>query len=219
MAVDAQAEGRLRQALVEQYQYVESIGLNELASGNLSCRFGDGMLISPAGATSANISADAIVLVSRHGSWNESQQPSNEWPMHAAIYASVASANALVHTHSDYCVALACQRRELPGFHYLVGTFGGTNVPCIPYSTFGSSQLAEDAALALMSRTACLLGSHGMIARGSDLVEAVTLAHRLEILCRQYLLACQLGEPALLTASEWQDFFERAGALGYGRRL
>ena len=43
----------------------------------------------------------------------------------------------------------------------------------------------EDAAQALTDRTACLLGSHGMISRGPTLESAVSLAHRLEIMCRQ----------------------------------
>ena len=126
------------------------------------------------------------------------------------------SAQAVIHTHSDACVALSCQGRELPGFHYLVGEFGGNNVPCVPYATFGSEQLAHDAALALVDRTACLLGSHGMICRGTDLANAGYLAHRLEIMCRQYLLTCQLGDPYLLSDDEWRDFFAKFEASKYG---
>ena len=136
--------------------------------------------------------------------------------MHAAVYQLHKSTNAVVHTHSDHCVALACQRRRLPGFHYLVGTFGGDDVPCVPYSTFGTAALANDAAKALTKRHACLLGSHGMLCRGRDLATAVMYAHRLEIMCRQYLLACQFGEPAQLTAQEWEEHFAQAKQLGYG---
>ena len=136
--------------------------------------------------------------------------------MHAAIYREHANANAVVHTHSDHCVALACHNKPLPGFHYLVGLFGGDDVPCVPYATFGTELLAERAAAALATRSACLLGSHGMIARGSDLTEAVTLAQRLEIMCRQYLLARQLGEPARLSEAQWQEFFAQYRAMSYG---
>jgi|MEHZ01.3.fsa_nt_MEHZ010814441.1_2 hypothetical protein len=79
-------ETTLRKALTEQYQYVERIGLNELSSGNLSCRFGDGMLISPSGATSDTISPDTIVQVTLDGAWEGDHRPSSEWRMHAAIY-------------------------------------------------------------------------------------------------------------------------------------
>lgn len=208
-------ETSLREELTTRYKYLESIGLNELASGNVSCRFGDGMLISASGATADNIAPDNVVETSLDGDWKGERKPSSEWRMHAAIYKST-EAMAVVHTHSDHCVALSCQGRPLPGFHYLVGTFGGPDVPCVPYSTFGTEQLAEDAARALQDRSACLLASHGMICRGSDLQSAVSLAHRLEIMCRQYLLACQFGEPYLLTEKEWDEFFDRFEKVSYG---
>ncbi len=210
-------EANLRQQLVEQYKFVESIGLNELASGNLSVRFGDNMLISASGASAENISPDTIVEVSLQGEWEGDRKPSSEWRMHAAIYQKNEKTQAVVHTHSDYCVALACQLMPLPGFHYLVGVFGGKDVPCVPYSTFGTQSLGDDAAEALINRSACLLGNHGMIARGRNLKATVGLAQRLEIMCRQYVLTRQLGEPKLLTDEQWAEFFDRAQKISYGK--
>jgi L-fuculose-phosphate aldolase len=54
-----------------------------------------------------------------------------------------------------------------------------------------------------------------MICRGGNLTSAVNLAHRLEIMCRQYVLAWQLGEPRLLTEAEWEEFFDRAKKISY----
>ena len=215
--MSSEAEQQLREHLAEQYRYVEQIGLNELSSGNLSCRFEDGMLISPSGASADNITPDSVVRVSLDGEWEGDRKPSSEWRMHAAVYLSKPSAEAVVHTHSDYCVALASQLMPLPGFHYLVGSFGGNDVPCVPYSTFGTQSLGDDAAKALETRTACLLGNHGMICRGKNLKSAVNLAHRLEIMCRQYVLTRQLGEPQLLTDEQWDEFFDRAKKVSYGR--
>tara|TARA_E500000178_G_scaffold355932_1_gene430655 strand:- start:171 stop:824 length:654 start_codon:yes stop_codon:yes gene_type:complete len=212
-------ETSLRETLTEQYKYAEQIGLNELSSGNLSCRFEDGMLISPSGASAETIAPENIVRVSLDGEWEGDRKPSSEWRMHAAVYQAQESAEAVVHTHSDYCVALACQLLPLPGFHYLVGSFGGNDVPCVPYSTFGTQTLGDDAANALKTRTACLLGNHGMICRGKNLKSAVNLAHRLEIMCRQYLLTRQLGEPDLLTDEQWAEFFDRAKKVSYGRYI
>ena len=215
--MSSETEQQLREHLAEQYRYVEQIGLNELSSGNLSCRFEDDMLISPSGASADNITPDSVVRVSLDGEWDGDRKPSSEWRMHAAVYLSKPSAEAVVHTHSDYCVALASQLMPLPGFHYLVGSFGGNDVPCVPYSTFGTQSLGDDAAKALETRTACLLGNHGMICRGKNLKSAVSLAHRLEIMCRQYVLTRQLGEPQLLTDEQWEEFFDRAKKVSYGR--
>ena len=211
-------ENILRADLAQQYKKLGEAGLNELSSGNVSCRIDDHMLISASGASADNIEPDAVVKMSLDGEWEGERKPSSEWRMHAAIYKNT-KASAVVHTHSDYCVALSCQGRDLPGFHYLVGTFGGSDVPCTPYSTFGSQELADGAAEALRKRTACLLGSHGMICRGRSLERAVSLAHRLEIMCRQYVLACQLGEPYMLTDAEWEDFFDRAKKISYGNYI
>jgi L-fuculose-phosphate aldolase len=210
-------EQTLREEITELYRYSAGLGLNELSSGNLSCRFEDGMLISPSGASEENIAPDRIVRVSLDGDWEGEVKPSSEWRMHAGIYQKHEKAEAVVHTHSDYCVALSCQNQPLPGFHYLVGSFGGNDVPCVPYSTFGTEQLAEDAAAALTDRTACLLGNHGMICRARNLKSAVDLAHRLEIMCRQYVLARQLGEPSRLTDAQWDEFFDRARQVSYGK--
>lgn len=105
----------------------------------------------------------------------------------------------------------------LPGFHYLMGVFGGNDVPCVPYSTFGSQSLAEDASEALYDRTACLLGNHGMVCHGPTLKRAVNQAHRLEIMCRQYVLSRQLGEPKYLTNDDWYAFHNRGKENQYGK--
>ena len=210
-------ETELREELAAQYRRLGGLGLNELSSGNLSVRFGDRMLISANGASAESIAADTVVDCSFDGDWQGEDRPSSEWRMHAAIYRQHEDAKAVVHTHSDYCVALACQLLPLPGFHYLVGVFGGDDVPCVPYSTFGTQSLAAAAANALTDRTACLLGNHGMIARGRNLKNAANLAYRLEIMCRQYLISRQIGEPRRLTDQEWEEFFGRAKTNRYGR--
>lgn len=206
----------LREQLTEQYRHIVTIGLNELASGNISARSGDGMIISPTGASIENIEPKAMVKMTLDGEWEGDIRPSTEWRMHSAIYERFPKTNAVVHTHSDHCVALACHEMKLPGFHYLVGVFGGNDVPCVPYFTFGTAELGNAAAAALKTRTACLLGNHGMICRGGNISAAVATAHRLEIMCRQYLLTRQLGEPLLLTEKNWQDFFERGKRIATG---
>lgn len=210
-------EQSIREELVDYYKQAAALGLNEMSSGNLSVRFEDGMLISANGAAADSIVPEAIVKTSFDGSYCGSRKPSSEWRMHAAIYEQHEEAQAIVHTHSDYCVAVSSHVKALPGFHYLVGVFGGDDVPCVPYSTFGTQALANDAAAALKDRTACLLGNHGMICRGPTLKRAVKQAQRLEIMCRQYVLARQLGEPRHLTDEEWYTFHNRSTEQQYGK--
>jgi len=36
-------------------------------------------------------------------------------------------------------------------------------------------------------------------------------------MCRQYVLARQLGEPPRLTDADWEDFFKKADEMAYAR--
>src|SRR5262249_34565253 len=126
-------------------------------------------------------------------------KPSSEWRMHAEVYQRVGAARAVIHTHADNCVALASLRMPIPAFHYMINLFGGDSVPCVPYATFGTSELGAAAGAALEERTACLLANHGMLTRGITLREAFDAAVVLETLARQYLLALSAGKPVLLT--------------------
>ena len=173
------------------------------------------MLISCSGADSDNISSDRVVYVNGDGEFCGDIKPSSEWRMHLSIYKKQESANAVVHTHSDYCVALACHNLPLPGFHYMVGLFGNTHVPCVPYATFGTQELGDNAAAALTDQAACLLGNHGMICRGANFKVAIDHAERLEIICKHYVLSRTLGEPDYLTDEQWDEFFGRAKKVAY----
>ena len=134
--------------------------------------------------------------------------------MHAAIYRAFKDAGCVVHTHADACTALACLNLDLPPFHYMVVQFGGSNVRCAPYVTFGTPALAGHAVKALKNRTACLLANHGMILHARDAEEALSRARLLETLCRQYLLALSAGEPKLLSAQEIKAAKERFRTYG-----
>ncbi len=107
--------------------------------------------------------------------------PSSEWAMHAAIYLAYPSAQCIVHTHADACTALACLNEALPPFHYMVANFGGDDVRCAPYVTFGTPELARLAVAALAGRTACLLANHGMIVHAPTAERALSAAIVLEI--------------------------------------
>ena len=131
-----------------------------------------------------------------------------------AIYQAYPSASWLVHTHADACTALACLNEGLPGFHYMVTRFGGDDVRCAPYVTFGTPALARLAVAALEGRTACLLANHGMVVLGRDADDALAGAVLLETLCRQYLLARAAGAVCLLTADEMQAALERFKTYG-----
>lgn len=205
-----------RQAIVHAYQRLADAGLLQLNSGNLSTRIGDKILITPTGAD-RSIAEQDLVIVNHSGEVETGGMPSSEWAMHAAIYATRADASAVVHTHGDACTAMSCLRRPLPAFHYMVASFGGDDVPCTGFAPFGSMDLATMAAVALRERSACLLANHGMICFGPEIGAAANAALKLEMLCRQFILASHAGAPVLLSPSEMDETRRRYVHYGHSR--
>lgn len=197
------------QTLCDAYRRLEARGLNRGATGNLSQREDGGCLITPSGATAASLVPGALVRLDSHGRLRGGGRPSSEWPLHAAVYAARDDVHAIVHTHSPAASTLAGLRRGLPAFHYMVAIAGGRDVRCAGYALFGSEALSALALKALEGRKACLLANHGLVAVGEDLGEAVAVAEEIEALCAQYLEACAVGEPVLLSDAEMDAVIER----------
>jgi L-fuculose-phosphate aldolase len=175
------------------------------------------MVITPSGASPDDVGPKHLVAMSLGGEVDGEGTPSSEWPMHAAIYRDAPDAACVVHTHCDAATALACLNEPLPAFHYMVVQFGGDGVPCAPYVTFGTTDLAILAAEVMHGHSACLLANHGMLVHGRDTREAFNRAVLLETLCRQYLLARSVGAPRILTSAEVAAARERFRTYGVRR--
>ena len=172
------------------------------------------MLITPSGGDPSGVGPRALATLALDGTVTGDATPSSEWAMHAGLYRAHQEARFIVHTHADACTALACLNRSLPAFHYMVVQFGGEDVRCAPYVTFGTPELAELAVRAMAGRSACLLANHGMIVLGNEASQALSRAVLLKSLCRQYLLALSAGTPRLLSAEEMQAAKERFKTYG-----
>lgn len=208
------AERDARDALCAAYRQLEARGLTSGTAGNISVRYDEGMIISPAGASASKIAPEQFVNTTLDGAVHGEGSKSSEWAMHAEIYKRKPEALAVVHAHPDACVALSCQRRAIPPFHYMIAAFGGEDIPCARYATFGSVELARATVDALEHRTACLLANHGMICFARTLEIAIANALKLETLARQYLMSLQGGTPILLSSEEMAIVRDRYAHYG-----
>ena len=207
----------IRQELIDFARRMGSTGLNRGTAGNLSVRKGHGFWITPTGMDYVTLTPAAIVFVNRDGSSTGMRQPSSEWRFHHDLYLARPEAGAVLHAHSPFATALACLRREIPPFHYMIARFGGDTVRCADYATFGTQQLSDNALKAMDGRNACLLANHGLLVFGRSLKQAFDLGVELEALCEQYVLARQVGEPVLLDAAEMQVMQEKFRSYGQQR--
>lgn len=207
------AKGLIKTAIA-----MNASGLNHGSAGNLSVRVGNGLLLTPSGLDYAAMAERDVVRMTMDGKWscdNRDMKPTSEWRFHLDIMAARGDVGAVVHVHSPFATALACLRRGIPAFNYMVAVAGGKRIDCADYATFGSAELSENVMRAMDGRLACLMANHGMIACGRDLPHALAVAVDVEQLAAQYMRVLQVGEPIILDDEEMDRVLEKFKA-GYG---
>lgn len=205
----------LRQEIISTVCDFNSSGLSVGTSGNLSVRCNEHFLITPTGIAYEELSPADIVECDFDGNIISGQlKPSSEWPFHAAIYKERDDAQAIVHAHPPYITGLACNRKPIPAFNYMVGIAGGDSIRCAEYATIGSQELGQSIVAALIDRKACLMANHGMVAIGDSISSAYKLAIEVENLAKQYCISLSSGEPVLLDEEEMKKIIEKFKQYG-----
>lgn len=182
----------LKARIVEVARLLEEKNLNNGRSGNISMRVPDSnhVLITPSGLVKSRLNTDDIVVIDTEGRVVEGRwKPSSEVNMHLAIYKARNDVNAIIHAHTVYSTVLAVARKPLPPIIEEAVLFLGGEVRVAEFAPYGTVQLAENVVRALGDRKAVLLASHGVVAVGGSLEEAVEVLSLLERLSQVYVLS------------------------------
>ncbi len=194
-------------------------GLVAGTEGNVSARtpVGD-VLVSPSGLDYAVTEPEDVALVDLDGAVIEGPfAPSVETPMHTGIYRARPEVMGIVHTHARYSTTLACLGWEIPPVHYMLTTLSEDGrIPVVPYTIYGTEELAGYASEALgETRNACLLQNHGTITVGESPDEAFSRTVVLEEMAQIYYQVRTVGQPILLTDEQVEEV--AAKIAGYGQ--
>lgn len=199
----------LREEIVRTCRLMRASGLVAGTEGNVSARTPEGdVLVTPSGLDYAVMEPEDVVLVSLDGkTLGGAFEPSVETPMHTGIYRSRPETHGIVHTHARYSTTLACLNWEIPPVHYMLAILSDEGrVPVARYATYGTGDLAENAARALGdAHGVCLLRNHGMIAVGSTIAEAFSRTELLEQMAELYYRARTAGEPVILSPEQMAE--------------
>jgi L-fuculose-phosphate aldolase len=204
----------LRKEVIKTCLRMNEEGINQGTSGNVSARTDEGFLITASGVPYDKMKPEHVVEMDLDGGYRGEYLPSTEWRMHMDIFKARPEAQAIVHTHSIYATALACLRKDVPAFHYMIGVTGGTSLRVSDYAEFGTQGLSDTMLKAMEGRTACLLANHGQICFGPNLGKALWLAGEIETLCKQYWAACLAGEPVILNDEQMTTVLARFKSYG-----
>lgn len=212
-----EAERALRQAIIDKCLWMNASALNQGTAGNISARYGDRLLITPSATPYDALTPEmlaAMPIDGEYGAWEGPLKPSTEWRFHLDIMRARSEIGAIVHTHSTYATVLAIARRTIPACHYMVAAFGGNDVPCADFATFGTAALSANVLKAMKGRNSCLMANHGMLATGPELDKALWRAVELEALAGQYYRALMLGDAVILSDAQMAE--AHAQFVGYG---
>lgn len=206
-----------RQEICDAMVALVETGLNRGASGNISTRMGDQMLITPSGIPPRDITPDQVaqMALASAGDYTGPCKPSVEWRFHRDILRARADINAVVHTHAPWCTALAVARQPIPAVHYMIAAFGGPTIRLADYATYGTDALSANVVTALQDRSACLMANHGMVVGGRTLTHALWLANELEALAHQHFHSLLIGGSHILSDAEIAE--TARGFASYGQ--
>jgi len=140
------SEGELREKIVFHAASLFQRGYAPGTSGNISVRLDDGILVTPAKACMGYLEPANLAVIDFSGRLISGGKPSKEAILHLKLYEARPQANAIVHLHSTYAVAVSClEENDLndalpPLTPYYVMKIG--TLPVVPYYPPGDIALA-----------------------------------------------------------------------------
>jgi len=159
------------------------------SGGNISARLADGNIcITPlkGNRTLADLRESDLSMVDTAGNVLRGSRPSNELPMHLAIYSVEDEAKFIIHAHPPLATAYSSEKM-LP-----MGTMVESmrlKMAIVEADAPGSRELAEKVAMEVKrGANAVLLESHGVVILASDAGESLMILEELESACRTDLI-------------------------------
>ncbi len=188
--------------------------------GNISSRVpGEKyMAITPSGVDYEVIKPEDIVIMDMEGNIVDGdKKPSIEYPLHLAVYNDRSDVNAVIHTHSTYCTAMAMARKPIPAAAEDLVQIVGGDVRVSEYCLPGSQELGAAVVKAMAGRNAVLLANHGALGAGKDLKETLKIVSVVEKTAQATIFAQVLGGVVELTQEDI-DFMRDFYLHKYGQR-
>ena len=174
-------------------------------SGNISCRYEDGMLITTSGSANGYLKEECIVYTGFDGQAKEAgKKPSSEKLLHIEFYKKRPDINFILHVHAPCLSAFASAGKalETPVMAENIFYFGG--IPLAEYALPSSKELVDNTAKFFDKYDAVLMANHGFIVGSSTMEDAYMKLELAESYAQVVLLTNLLGGAKTLTEEQTQ---------------
>ena len=187
-------ESEARKAIWNAGLWLVDRGLVVGTWGNLSMRFGEKLVaITPTGGDYSKMTPEDMVIIDLESGEARGGKPSSEKGLHLEVYRRRPEIAAVVHTHSMSASTCAAARREVPPVLDDMAQLLGPTIRVADYALPGTTKMNRGVLRALSGRMAALMASHGAVAIGRSLDEALAACLVLEKACRVFIEAEFLG--------------------------
>lgn len=218
VASRALTEANLRKQLAYLYHIFNHYGWCDLIVTHLSVRIPneDALLIIPFGLSFDEITPDNLVKVDFHGTVLKSQDGfninKNGTTVHRAVYRNDPGINCILHTHSQYGVALSNLDSEFLMLDQISMMFHNK----IGYHNFDTLFINDNEQNHILSdmkgKQSLILKNHGLITVGNSITDAFWFHYYLENCCKVQILTMSAGakihHPAQATVENTASKYE-----------
>ena len=180
---------QIKEKIANACHLLHSIGLICGASGNISIRVKDKILLTPSGRNKALVTPEEITTTDIKGNLLEGSKPTSELPMHLAIYKTCKDVNAIVHAHPPWTLSVTMAGMALEPNLLVESALFLKNIPLIEYFPPGSKELATAVASRAKDSCVMVLLRHGAVSYAPTLDKAIEYMEYLEHLAKVHILS------------------------------
>lgn len=194
----------------------KSFGANH--DGNVSVKYAGRIFATPTAVSKGDIEAGMIIELDMQGKKIAGHgKPFSEIQLHLAAYNSRPDVSAVVHAHPPYATArgivgLPLKKPAIPESVVSIGS----EVPVARFAMPGDA--ANDGIVSdmLQISNVFMMPGNGVLAVGSDVLQAYLRLELVEHLSKIDFIATRLGEPKTLSDADMNKLLEKHVAAGLG---
>lgn len=183
--------------LVEGAKLIAQVGLVPLTQGNLSIRdHQTGLIVvTPHDYPYDRMTVDDVVVVDLEGNVIEgTRAPSDETPVHLAVYEKRPEVMGIVHAEPVYTNAFGVVHQPVAALHVGMAIDVGGAVPVMPFMNSGSREFGYEMLRVMGDKNAVIWANHGMLAVGTSLKKAIHCTVMVEMTAKIQIMAQHLGD-------------------------
>ena len=199
---------------------LDRYGLIALSGGNVSVRMPSGeILVTPSGMIYEEMVSSDVLVMDIDGKIIEGERAASVDTIALLyIFKNMPQINAVIHTHQPFATAVGLVTDELPCVVTTLPNATKGPVKVCPFSSAASIDMGIQTVNNAGSTLAVILKSHGVIALGTSLKEALYSCIYLEEAAKTYIYARSMSDNvACLKPAQWQQAADTFKYYGQGK--